>query len=60
MFPFFRKRTPEFKPGAVLQADMHSHLIPGIDNGSPDLETSIRLIRGLAAMGYRKIITTPQ
>lgn len=38
---------------------MHSHLIPGIDDGSPDMETSIRLIRALVALGYKKIITTP-
>lgn len=38
---------------------MHSHLIPGIDDGSKDMETSIRLIRGLMDLGYKKIITTP-
>jgi protein-tyrosine phosphatase len=44
---------------ACLRCDLHSHLIPGIDDGSPDLETSIRLIRGLIELGYKKIITTP-
>jgi len=38
---------------------MHSHLIPGIDDGAKDMEDSIRLIRGLADLGYRKLITTP-
>ncbi|HWK05448.1 MAG TPA: CpsB/CapC family capsule biosynthesis tyrosine phosphatase [Puia sp.] len=38
---------------------MHSHFIPGIDDGSPDMETSLRLIRGLIDLGYKKIITTP-
>ena len=38
---------------------MHSHLIPGIDDGAPDLETSVRLVRGLMDLGYKKIITTP-
>jgi protein-tyrosine phosphatase len=38
---------------------MHSHLIPGIDDGAEDMETSMRLIRGLMALGYKKIITTP-
>ncbi|HXB05498.1 MAG TPA: CpsB/CapC family capsule biosynthesis tyrosine phosphatase [Puia sp.] len=38
---------------------MHSHLIPGIDDGAKDLESSVRLIRGLRSLGYRKIITTP-
>lgn len=59
MFPFFRKKENDFTPGAALKVDMHSHLIPGIDDGAPDTATSIRLIRGLAGMGYRKVITTP-
>jgi protein-tyrosine phosphatase len=42
-----------------LNADMHSHLLPGIDDGSPDMETTIDLIRGFQRLGYKKIITTP-
>ncbi len=42
-----------------LITDMHSHLIPGIDDGSPDMETSLTLIREMKALGYRKLITTP-
>ncbi len=38
---------------------MHSHLIPGIDDGSPDVATSIELIKGINNLGYKKIITTP-
>ena len=38
---------------------MHSHLVPGVDDGSPDTDTSIRLIRGMMDLGYTKIITTP-
>lgn len=38
---------------------MHSHLIPGIDDGAGDLDTALKLIRGLAELGYKKIITTP-
>ncbi len=44
---------------SVFGADMHSHLIPRIDDGSPTMETSIEMIREFAAMGYKKIITTP-
>ena len=43
----------------LLKADMHSHLIPGIDDGSPDMETSLDLIRKMAGLGYIKLITTP-
>jgi len=43
----------------VLKTDMHSHLIPGIDDGSKSVEESILLIRELKALGYQKIISTP-
>jgi protein-tyrosine phosphatase len=59
MWPLFRKKITLPSGLRGLQCDMHSHLIPGIDDGSPDLETSIRLIRGLMDLGYKKIITTP-
>lgn len=42
-----------------LGVDLHSHLIPAIDDGSKSVEDSIALIRGLMKMGFRKIITTP-
>jgi tyrosine-protein phosphatase YwqE len=44
---------------SLLKTDMHSHLIPGIDDGAPDMETSLRLIRGMMELGYKKLITTP-
>jgi tyrosine-protein phosphatase YwqE len=59
MFSFFKKKPEAPSNLSSLRCDVHSHLIPGIDDGSPDLETSIRLIRGLIGLGYRKIITTP-
>ncbi len=42
-----------------IGTDMHSHLVPGIDDGSPDIETSLRLIKGLTDLGYKKFIATP-
>lgn len=38
---------------------MHSHILPGIDDGARDLETSLSLIRGLKELGYKKLIATP-
>ncbi len=38
---------------------MHSHLIPGIDDGAETFDQSMELINGLAALGYQKLITTP-
>lgn len=63
MFRFFSRSKPDKEADkavfALLGTDMHSHLIPGIDDGAPDIETSLQLIGGLHALGYRKIITTP-
>ena len=44
---------------SVVGVDMHSHLIPGVDDGAQTLEDSIDLIERLHAMGFTKLITTP-
>jgi tyrosine-protein phosphatase YwqE len=44
---------------SALKTDMHSHLLPGIDDGARDMETSLALIRGMKELGYQKLITTP-
>jgi len=44
---------------SVLKTDMHSHLIPGIDDGSKSMEESVDLIRKLADLGFKKLIITP-
>lgn len=43
----------------LLHTDIHSHLIPGIDDGSKSMEESIHLIREMVGLGYKKLITTP-
>ena len=42
---------------SVLKTDIHSHFIPGIDDGSPDMETTINLIKELQQLGFSKVIT---
>ncbi len=42
-----------------LYTDVHSHLIPAIDDGSKSLEDSIQMLKTFKEMGYSKIITTP-
>ncbi|MCH7415783.1 capsular biosynthesis protein [Belliella sp. R4-6] len=44
---------------AWMHTDMHSHLIPGIDDGSKTMVQSIDLIKRLKGYGLKKIITTP-
>lgn len=59
MLSLFKKKTKERPDLSGLVTDMHSHLVPGIDDGSPDVETSIELMEGLRDLGYQKFIATP-
>lgn len=56
---FTKKKLENPVDLSVLKTDMHSHLIPGIDDGVPDLKTSLQLIEKMIALGYSKLITTP-
>ena len=55
------KKKPELEPInlSALGVDMHSHLIPGIDDGSKSMDETIAMLAKFEALGYRKIITTP-
>lgn len=60
LFDFFKKKeTLPALDFSSLKTDMHSHLIPGIDDGAQTMEQSITLIKKLMELGYTKIITTP-
>lgn len=59
MFSFLRKKTEVDTNYFPIATDMHSHVLPGLDDGSPDVETSIRLIQGLNELGINKLIATP-
>ena len=59
MFNFFRSKPLAPTTFAFLGTDMHSHILPGIDDGAPDVATSIALIRALQEMGYQRLIATP-
>ena len=39
--------------------DLHSHLIPNIDDGTDSFEESVSIIKQLKEHGFRKIIITP-
>lgn len=39
--------------------DIHSHILPGIDDGSSNIESSVELVRELASGGVTEIIATP-
>jgi protein-tyrosine phosphatase len=61
MFSWFKKKKVVLDPidFSCLKTDIHSHLIPGIDDGAPDLQTSILLIKKMMTLGYSNFITTP-
>ena len=46
------------KPEPII-VDIHSHLIPNIDDGSQSLDQSLSMVRQLIDLGYKKLITTP-
>ncbi|MCD8371006.1 MAG: protein tyrosine phosphatase [Clostridiales bacterium] len=39
--------------------DVHSHVIPGVDDGSRTMEESIQMLRSLAEQGFTGVIATP-
>ncbi len=58
---FSKKKEQELAPldFSLLKTDMHSHLIPAIDDGAPDLEASINILKKLQQLGFQKVVTTP-
>ena len=58
MFSLFKKK-PQVTDISWLGVDMHSHLLPGIDDGSPDVAQSVALITKLNALGFTKFLCTP-
>ena len=42
-----------------VKVELHSHLIPGIDDGVQAIEESVAVLKQLHEWGYQKVITTP-
>lgn len=59
MFSFFHRKQKEIFPFHQLKTDVHSHVLPGIDDGSPDVTTSIHLIKGMMDLGFQQFTATP-
>ena len=58
MFHFFKKSNSN-NAFEFLGVDMHSHLLPAVDDGSQSLEQSLYFIEELNTLGFSKLITTP-
>jgi protein-tyrosine phosphatase len=59
MFSFFKKNTKVTPDLSFIGVDMHSHLLPGLDDGLKDLDTTVAFVQELYQLGYRKLICTP-
>jgi protein-tyrosine phosphatase len=59
MLSIFKKRGTSRVDLSEIATDMHSHLIPGIDDGSDNVESSMILVKGLMELGYSRFICTP-
>jgi tyrosine-protein phosphatase YwqE len=58
LFSIFKKSLPPADL-SVVKTDMHSHFIPGLDDGSARMEDSLGMLEGMIELGYSKVITTP-
>ena len=59
MFSLFKNKPKlsELIPEGFI--DIHSHILPGIDDGSENIEQSIALLSSLKTIGFSKCIVTP-
>ena len=58
MFNIFSKKN-KVTDITWLGIDVHSHILPCIDDGSPDIETSLQFVKSLNALGFNHLIATP-
>ena len=39
--------------------DLHCHWIPGVDDGAASFDDAVAILRGLAALGFARVVATP-
>ncbi len=59
MIKKFKKLFESSTELPTITTDIHSHLIPGIDDGVKEMDEAIDMIKRYMALGYTKLITTP-
>jgi protein-tyrosine phosphatase len=57
VFSFFSNKKETYQ--TLLRADIHSHLLPGLDDGVVDFDDALRVIKKMHELGYQKLVTTP-
>lgn len=55
----FNRKIKEIADISWLKTDIHSHVIPGIDDGAATMEDSLQLVGEMSKLGYKKMIVTP-
>lgn len=58
LFNFFQSKSNPVQIGS-LKTDVHSHLLPGIDDGAATMDHTIGMLRKFKELGYEKLIMTP-
>ena len=58
MFDWFKKRPRPSEGIRLRERDCHSHVIPGVDDGSRNLEMSLAMLALLREAGARTIVCT--
>ena len=58
MFDFFHRKN-KVTDIEWLGVDIHSHILPGIDDGSKDIKQSLRYIYQLQELGFSRLVCTP-
>ena len=56
MFSFL---TPKKRAENPVHIDIHSHLLPGLDDGVESYEDTVAILKVFESLGYDKVITTP-
>lgn len=62
LFSLFKKKQPQTENSVFINpitTELHSHLIPGIDDGTEKVEETIEVLKHYHKLGYKKVITTP-
>jgi len=56
---WFRKKNDSGESTPLPAIDIHSHLLPGLDDGVKSFEEAEQIILRFQKLGYSKLITTP-
>ncbi len=56
---FSQKQSSDYQDFSILGTDIHSHILPGMDDGSRSMAQSLEMVQGMVDLGFKKLILTP-